>query len=369
MKRRQKHHNRLREGFSTGACAAAAAKAATLALIAPAKLSKTVSITFPDGLKRRMGIHKWGSNGSSAWASVIKDAGDDPDITHGAEIVAKARRLNQDRPSISIKGGRGVGTVTKPGLPVEIGEAAINPVPRSMIKQAVSEAVGSENYSIEITIEVPKGKELARKTLNRRLGIVDGISILGTTGIVKPVSAAAWKATITAQMDVCLAAGSRTVVLATGRTSERAALDLLNLPEEAFITMGDYVAFSFTEAGRRPFEAIYVATQWSKLLKMALGRENTHVKFGPLEPSEAVGLLKALWKHEVKDLHFSNVNSAREIYSMLEPMGRDGQILMKKVMVRAMEQLMPLMNTGQKLNIMLVSYDGKVVAEAGPDDM
>ena len=370
-KSRREHKKNLKEGFSTGACAAAAAKAATLALFAPQKTLDTVNITFPDGLKRQIKIHKWSVNGSSAWASVIKDAGDDPDITHGAEIVAKIKTSKADNTTIKIKGGTGVGTITKPGLPVPIGEPAINPVPKKMIEQAVLEALEDQNKtsSIEVTIEVPKGQELAKKTLNKRLGILNGISILGTTGIVRPVSAEAWKATITAQMDVCLASGCQALVLATGRTSERAAQQSLKLPEEAFVTMGDYVKFSFEQAGRRNFKEIYLAAQWSKMVKIAMGRQNTHVRFGPLEPEEAIKFLTTLWKGDQLKFDGNRPNTAREIYTLLESMGPKGIKLMKKVMVKAMKQLMPFLTDAQRLNIILVSYDGKAVVRTDADDM
>ncbi len=368
-KNRSKHKKNLKEGFSTGACAAAAAKAAALALVTPQEVFNGVDITFPDGVNRKIKIHKWNSNGSSAWASVIKDAGDDPDITHGAEIVARIKILEAGPAFIQIKGGPGVGTITKPGLPVPVGEPAINPVPKKMIEQAVCEVLGNIENVVEVTIEVPNGQDLAKKTLNKRLGILGGISILGTTGIVRPVSAEAWKATITAQMDVCIASGCRALVLATGRTSERAAQKELQLPEESFVTMGDYVKFSFEEAGKRNFEEIYLAAQWSKMVKIAMGCENTHVRFGPLEPDEAIKFLTMLWKDKQLGFDHHRPNTAREIYTQVESMGKQGIKLMKMVMAEAGKQLIPMLSSGQRLTIVLVSYEGKTVARLNADDV
>ncbi|MDO8747181.1 MAG: cobalt-precorrin-5B (C(1))-methyltransferase CbiD, partial [Thermodesulfovibrionales bacterium] len=214
MKRRQ-----LRSGYTTGACAAAAAKAAAMLLMSSElgvqSLEKilSVEIPFPDGSRVNFKIHNSKFitlNSKLATASVIKDAGDDPDVTNGAEIVAEVKLIEQQNhkttallhycaTGLAIKGGKGVGVVTKPGLSVSVGEPAINPVPRKMIKEAVSEAVqgfkGSRVQGLEVTISVTNGEKLAKKTLNQRLGIMGGISILGTTGIVKPISAEAWTAT------------------------------------------------------------------------------------------------------------------------------------------------------------------------------
>jgi len=210
---------RLRSGYTTGACAAAAAKGATQALLSGQALA-TVEIPLPDASRVEFALCRCVVAEQWALASVVKDAGDDLDVTNGAEIVATARRLDNHRITgncvpvkndkrLIICGGQGVGTVTKPGLAVPVGEPAINPVPRRMIQEAVTEALDQENVTdrFEIVISVPAGEELAKKTLNQRLGIVSGLSILGTTGIVHPVSAAAWTATIEASMAVARAAG------------------------------------------------------------------------------------------------------------------------------------------------------------------
>src|SRR5208282_5589622 len=226
---------RLRSGYTTGACAAAAAKAATMTFLGnmtsmmPDFRSNVVDIPFPDGNRVRFTIHGSGlkNDGNTAWASVIKNAGDDPDVTNGAEIVAEASFLCNASQRLIIRGGKGVGVITKPGLPVGIGEPAINPAPRRMIDEAVSEALAlspggrKPGSSAEIVISVPEGELLSKKTLNYRLGITGGISILGTTGIVRPISAEAWTATISTSMNVAKALGCHSLVLSAGRASEK----------------------------------------------------------------------------------------------------------------------------------------------------
>src|SRR5208337_3643026 len=298
---------RLRSGYTTGACAAAAAKAATMILLSnmtsgmPFFESNVVDIPFPDGNRVSFKIHRSGlkENGSTAWASVIKDAGDDPDVTNGAEIMAEIRFLNVPlSTSLMIKGGKGVGVVTKPGLPVGIGEPAINPVPRRMIGEAVMEALGLSSEwrkpgsSAEIIIAVPQGEALSKKTLNYRLGIVGGISILGTTGIVRPISADAWTATISASMNVAKAMGYDSIVLSAGRASEKAHMKKSDFPDESYVMMGDYLEFALLDAVRHGFSTIHLCAQWAKMLKIAMATPQTHVRHGAIVLKKALNFLR-----------------------------------------------------------------------------
>jgi cobalt-precorrin-5B (C1)-methyltransferase len=329
----------LKSGFTTGACAAAAAKAATLRLFAGEEL-KRVEIPLPDRSRAAFEIHGSGMAGEKAWASVIKDAGDDPDVTNRAEISADVRgRKGEgagDSP-IVVKGGQGVGVVTKPGLPVAVGEPAINPVPIRMIREAVWEAICEcevqngkcktkdvklefPGPNLEVTISVLDGERLAKKTLNSRLGIIGGISILGTSGIVKPVSSEAWCATISMSMDVALAVGLRQVVLSTGRRSERAMMRCLGLPEEAYVMMGDYLRFSVKEAERHGFERIHIAAQWAKMVKIAMGIPQTHVRHGILEVPALVTLLGEMGLDDTFSME--GANTAREVFFRLKAGGR-----------------------------------------------
>lgn len=350
----------MKEGFSTGACAAAAAKAASICILNPESEVREVELLFPDGKRRKMDV-AWSRTLSNncAQACVIKDAGDDPDVTDGAEITARVEiQGDEDEGRVEIWGGKGVGRVTKPGLAVAPGEAAINPVPRKMITQAVLSELGTIRKKIKITIEVPQGERLAKKTLNKRLGIVGGISILGTTGIVKPISEAAWCATISVSMDVALAVGLDTVCLSTGRSSEEAAMKALDMREEAFVSMGDYVGFSLKEAANRPFKKVILACQWSKLVKMAMGWDQTHVRFGPLEPEKAVSFMIKQFGLKPGDLQ---VNTVRQLLFFLLNEQIEGRKIIEAVCKHAYKRLRAFLPKNQELKLLLVSYDKKIV--------
>jgi cobalt-precorrin-5B (C1)-methyltransferase len=320
---------RLRSGFTTGACAAAAAKAACQALLS-GKIVDEVTIPFPDGGRHSFAVINCGiDDDHEARASVIKDAGDDPDVTNGAEISARVRLTPGPGPEalgIRMVAGEGVGMVTKPGLAVGVGEPAINPGPRRMIREALAEALADYPQQTPliatVTIAVPRGRELATKTLNERLGIVGGLSILGTTGIVRPVSAEAWTATILASMAVARETGSREIVLSTGRTSEKAVQTLLGLPVEAYAMMGDYLHFSLTAAREFDFQRVHLAGMWAKVLKAAMEIPQTHVRHGALEVREAAAFIGRLAGSDALARGLSNANTAREIYDRLAAEGR-----------------------------------------------
>lgn len=326
---------RLRSGFTTGACAAAAAKAAFLHLITNRPAAR-VTIPFPDGEHRSFAVERsflYPSEQPKALAGIIKDAGDDPDVTNGAEIqsiVSLGKTSSAESKScqlvVEFHAGEGVGTVTKPGLSVAVGEPAINPVPRQMIFDALTEAVAETALTIDriicVTIQVPDGEILAEKTLNHRLGIVGGISILGTTGIVRPVSAEAWTATIEASMDVARQTGSTEIVLSTGRTSEKGVQKILDLPIEAFAMMGDYLQFSLEAAKKRSFGKIHLAAMWAKVLKAAMGIGQTHVRHGALEVEQAASFIANLCQEPSLGKSLADANTAREMYQRLVDSGR-----------------------------------------------
>ncbi|MCL5264611.1 MAG: cobalt-precorrin-5B (C(1))-methyltransferase [Chloroflexi bacterium] len=274
----------LRKGYTTGSCAAASAKAATIALCTQESVG-SVEIVLPAGQRARFDVVHCSFDSSRALCSVIKDAGDDPDATHGAEIRAEVRWNHE--PGVAIEGGEGVGVVTKPGLGLPVGAPAINPVPRKMITSSVEEArcKGGRNEGVKVTISVPRGVEIARKTLNARLGIVGGISILGTTGIVTPFSTGAYKACIVQAIDVALANGCDHVVLTTGGRSEKFAQELLSLAEEAYIQMGDFVGFALKQCARKGVRKVTVAGMVGKLSKMAAGHAQTHVDHSRIDMS------------------------------------------------------------------------------------
>ncbi len=267
----------LRRGWTTGACATAATKAALYGLWR-GNVPARVSITLPRGEVPAFDIHNYGVSGSAVWASVIKDAGDDPDVTHGAEIIAAVREFEGAPGTLRFAAGDGIGTVTKAGLPIAVGEAAINPVPRKMMDEVVAELAAEfgRSEAVEIEISVPGGAALAQKTWNPRLGIKGGISILGTTGIVRPFSCAAWIASIHRGVDVARADGLRHVVGATGATSEVVAQAHFGLPDHAMLDMGDFAGGLLKYLARHPVERLTIAGGFGKLTKLAQGALDLH---------------------------------------------------------------------------------------------
>lgn len=279
---------KLRSGYTTGACAAAAAKGAAQ-MLRDQTLCAEVSIDLPAGFSASFQLHGQYYSLNEASCFVVKDAGDDPDVTNGAEVHAVVKRtpLVEGGRAITIEGGAGIGKVTKPGLAIPPGEWAINPVPRHMIRQALASVLSEpdvQNSAFTVVISIPDGEERAKKTLNARLGIIGGLSILGTSGVVRPISAKAWTDTIDAALDVAKACGCKTVVLSTGRSSEMAVQKRLSpLPDEAYIMMGDHVAYALQACARRGFMAPIIACQFAKMLKIACGYENTHAAASELD--------------------------------------------------------------------------------------
>jgi cobalt-precorrin-5B (C1)-methyltransferase len=264
----------LRTGWTTGTCAAAAAKAAAAAL-ATQQTQQTVEIALPGGRRVRFTVDSCTFSQQQAEAVVVKDAGDDPDVTHGARLTATVR-WRQD-PGIELDGGVGVGVVTKPGLGLEVGGPAINPVPRQMITQSVGEAVDTTRKGVTVIISVPGGERMARKTTNARLGILGGISILGTTGIVRPFSTASWRASVEQAISVLAAQGESTLVLATGGRTEQAAMRILpELPEVCFVEVGDFTGAALRRAVEHRLARVVFAGMAGKLTKLAAGVLMTH---------------------------------------------------------------------------------------------
>ncbi|MFN0071115.1 MAG: cobalt-precorrin-5B (C(1))-methyltransferase, partial [Chloroflexota bacterium] len=244
----------------------------------------TVDVWLPAGQSATFALHQCEWDTATAVCSVIKDAGDDPDVTHGAEI--RARVSWKDTPGMSIQGGEGVGTVTRVGLGLEVGGPAINPVPRRMIESEVRKELGSrlEQRGVTVEISVPGGDVMARRTLNGRLGITGGISILGTTGIVRPYSTAAWRASVLQAIDVAAANGQRHIVLTTGGRSEGFAQRIIDLPEIAFVEMGIFTGSALERCVRRDVQHVTLGGMIGKLSKTAQGHLQTHVAGNQVDP-------------------------------------------------------------------------------------
>ena len=264
----------LRYGWTTGACATAATAAAYTALLT-GSFPDPVQITLPKGQQPAFALAREQLGDGWASASVVKDAGDDPDVTHGALITATVRPGTPGT-GVAFVAGPGVGTVTKPGLPLAVGEPAINPVPRQLMTAAVTELAGGTPPDLVVEISVAGGEEIAKHTWNPRLGILGGISILGTTGIVVPYSCAAWIDSIRRGIDVARAAGHQHVAGCTGSTSEKVAAQLYGLPEDALLDMGDFAGAVLKYLKRHPIPRLTIAGGIGKLSKLADGHLDLH---------------------------------------------------------------------------------------------
>ncbi|WP_129295408.1 cobalt-precorrin-5B (C(1))-methyltransferase [Streptomyces lydicus] len=279
-------HTGLRHGWTTGACATAASTAAYTALLS-GEFPDPVAITLPKGQTpsfalavEELTVAGAAPGRTAAMAGVVKDAGDDPDVTHGALVRATVRALPPGS-GVVFKAGPGVGTVTRPGLPLDVGEPAVNPVPRQMMREHLAEVAARYGgpgaaADVEVEISVDHGEEIARSTWNPRLGILGGLSILGTTGIVVPYSCSAWIDSIRRGVDVARAAGRRHVAGCTGSTSEKVAVALHHLPEDALLDMGDFAGAVLKYIRRHPVERLTICGGFAKLSKLAAGHLDLH---------------------------------------------------------------------------------------------
>ena len=266
----------LRRGWTTGACATAAVKAAFAAL-AGKGFPDPVTIRLPKGQTPSFALQRKEQGAGWARASIVKDAGDDPDVTDRAEIIATLR-ARADGDGIRFMAGEGVGTVTRAGLPIPPGEPAINPVPRRMITEVLEEGAIQTGHGLDLDVEIaiPGGAELALRTLNPRLGIAGGLSILGTTGIVIPYSCSSWIHSIHRGIDVARAAGLDHVAACTGSTSERTVQALYGMPDMALLDMGDFAGGTLKYLKRQPVERVTLAGGFAKLAKLAQGHLDLH---------------------------------------------------------------------------------------------
>jgi cobalt-precorrin-5B (C1)-methyltransferase len=273
----------LRRGWTTGACAAAAAKAAYAALLT-GEFPDPVAVALPRGQQVSFALASTRRGADFTSAGVVKDAGDDPDVTHGALVIATVRAAGHGT-GVQFRAGEGVGTVTRAGLAIPPGEPAINPVPRRMIRDGIVEVASAANAAadVEVEIAIPGGEALAARTLNGRLGIVGGLSILGTTGVVVPYSCSAWIAAIHNGIDVARAAGHAHIAGATGASSEAAVQTLHGLPETALIDMGDFVGGMLKYLRVHPVPKVTIAGGVAKMTKLAQGLLDLHSRRGAVD--------------------------------------------------------------------------------------
>jgi cobalt-precorrin-5B (C1)-methyltransferase len=331
MKVRQKA---LRTGWTTGSCASAAAKAATL-LLRGDEMPGYVEIALPSGRRVTFAVESpdADADGTRASAVVVKDAGDDPDVTHGAHITATVSW--RERPGIELDGGEGVGVVTKPGLGLELGGPAINPVPRRMITRAVAEALDAapettpdeiadpaSGRGVRVVVSVPEGEVMARKTTNKRLGILGGISILGTTGVVRPFSTASWRASVEQAVSVLAAQGERTLVLCTGGRTEKGAMAMLpKLPDVCFVEVGDFTGAALRRAVEHGITQVVFVGMVGKLTKLAAGVLMTHYTRSRVS-TELLGEITADMGGSAELVaEVGRANTARHAYELWEAAG------------------------------------------------
>ncbi len=309
----------LRSGWTTGTCGAAAAKAATTALLTQQRQT-TVEVVLPAGRRVSFAVSRCDVDPSRAEAVVVKDAGDDPDVTHGAHLTATVRW--RQAPGLQLDGGIGVGVVTKAGLGLEVGGPAINPVPRQMVRDNVAEVVDLAERGVVVVLSVPDGEQRAKKTTNARLGILGGISILGTTGVVRPFSTASWRASVLQAVDVMAAQGLPTLVLATGGRTEKAAMRLLpDLPEVCFVEVGDFTGAALTRAVSDGLREVVFVGMAGKLTKLASGVLMTHYTKSRVDLSVLADVTAEAGGDLALVEAVRGANTARHAYEMWESAG------------------------------------------------
>ncbi|MGO8924970.1 MAG: cobalt-precorrin-5B (C(1))-methyltransferase [Xanthobacteraceae bacterium] len=348
-----KQQRALRRGWTTGTCAAAAAKAAFAALVT-GDFPDPVAVTLPRGERPSFALAMTRMAGNAAAAGVIKDAGDDPDVTHGALICATVR-LGAAGSGVIFRAGEGVGTVTRAGLPIAPGEPAINPVPRRMIADAIAEiaAASGRAADAEVEISIPGGEALAAKTLNARLGIVGGLSILGTTGIVVPYSCSAWIASIHSGIDVARAAGLTHIVGSTGANSETSAQKLYALPEIALIDMGDFVGGMLKYLRRHPVPRVTIAGGVAKMTKLAQGLTDLHSKRGEVDLATLAKFATAAGAGEQIQRGVLAANTAAQAFAIARAAG----IALGDQVARAAQETAANIVAGTDIAIEVVLFD------------
>ena len=354
----------LRRGWTTGTCATAATRAAYTALIT-GEWPATVDVLLPNGSRPVFSIARHEEGDDFARAGVIKDAGDDPDVTHGAMIIATIRRGAMGS-GVTFKAGQGVGIVTKPGLVIPPGEPAINPVPREMMRIAIDEAARelSGPRDVEIEITIPNGEALAQQTLNPRLGIVGGLSILGTTGVVIPFSCAAWIASIHRGIDVARAEGLTHLAGATGHTSEKAIQKYHALPDVALIDMGDFAGGMLKYLKTHPVPVITVGGGFAKMTKLGQGLLDLHSRRGEVDLSYLSQRVRDAGGDEDFAKTMRDANTAHEVMTECQKRGIDiGRLVANDAWTTAAKALG---GSGSLLDIVIVDRAGQVIARTEP---
>ncbi|MEW2547556.1 cobalt-precorrin-5B (C(1))-methyltransferase [Streptomyces sp. NPDC047002] len=363
----QLKHTGLRPGWTTGACATAAATAAYTALLF-GEFPDPVTITLPRGQRPAFALafEDLAAGGTAATAGVVKDAGDDPDVTHGALIRATVRPLAPGA-GVVFRAGPGVGTVTRPGLPLDVGEPAVNPVPRRLMTEhldAVAAAHGGGTADAEITVSVDEGEEIARSTWNPRLGILGGLSILGTTGVVVPYSCSAWIDSIRRGVDVARAAGRTHLAGCTGSTSEKTVTALYGLPQDALLDMGDFAGAVLKYVRRHPVDRLTLCGGFAKLSKLAAGHLDLHSARSQVDKSLLAGLARAAGASPALAARVAAANTGLEALRLCQaadvPLG-------DAVAARARDEALGVLRGSRvRADVVCIDRAGTVVGRAEP---
>lgn len=356
-----------RTGFTTGACSAAAARAAVLGLVHGA-VPETVESLLPNGQLVSFAVRDGRCDASSAHAMVIKDAGDDPDCTDKAHLTADVRLLREQPGVVLLQGGFGVGTVTMPGLGLAVGGPAINPVPRRNIEENVRAVAADllDDAGIEVIISVPQGVEMAKKTLNARLGILGGISILGTTGIVKPYSTSAYRASVVQGVQVAATLGHGVVVLTTGgRTEQFAMKERPELPAAAFVQMGDFLRYALDTAVAEGLREVVIGGMVGKLTKIAQGETITHANRAEVDTGLLAELAAGIGAPADECAAIAAAETARFAAERMDALGLLPQFhtaLARKVVstLTAADRYADKFH----LQVLVCDFDGRKIAEA-----
>jgi cobalt-precorrin-5B (C1)-methyltransferase len=357
----RKPEGTLRRGWTTGACATAATKAAYTALLTGC-FPDPVSITLPKGEQPAFALARESLGDDSASAAIVKDAGDDPDVTHLALVQATLRR-GAAGSGVTFQAGPGVGTVTRPGLPLAVGEPAINPVPRQMMTAVVAEvaAAHGDGGDVVIEISIDNGEALARRTWNPRLGILGGLSILGTTGVVVPFSCAAWIHSIHRGIDVARAGGFAHVAACTGSTSETAVQKLYDLPDAALLDMGDFAGGLLKYLRRHPLPRLTIGGGFGKLCKLAAGHLDLHSGRSQVDFDQLAEVLAELGAAPETVAETRRANTAKQV---LEIAGAAGLPLAQAVADKARAQALKQLEGETVVEVLVFERDGKLAARA-----
>lgn len=357
--------DQLKRGWTTGACATAATRAAFTALLT-GEFPDPVEIVLPKGQNPSFALASEGKGDGWAQAGIVKDAGDDPDVTHGALILSTVR-LGAPGSGVVFEAGEGVGMVTLPGLPIPPGEPAINPVPRAMMIEAIEKVAKTYSAPADVVIEisVPEGRALAEKTWNPRLGIKGGLSILGTTGIVNPFSCSAWIHSIHRGIDVARAQGRSHVAGATGSTSEAAVKALYGLPDEALLDMGDFAGGMLKYLRTNPVPRVSIAGGFAKLTKLGQGFLDLHSGRSQVDFDWLAGRLEAVTGDAALAQRAKDANTALEVLRLAGERGSDlAQEVANAARATARETLR---DAPCEIDIVVVDREGQILARSGVD--